>query len=74
MYGRGVYWRIEGMFVRMRGLVLALPLLLLPLALESVAVPTIRSARDRKVEDQKEDNKRWLEEAQEREHSYYTQA
>lgn len=62
------------MFVRMRGLVLALPLLLLPLALESVAVPTIRSARDRKVEDQKEDNKRWLEEAQEREHSYYTQA
>jgi len=53
---------------------LVLTVFALPVSFVSVAAPIPKSARERKLEEQKEDNKRWLKEAQARERDYYTRA
>lgn len=62
------------MLLRARWMVLVLTVCALPISFVSVAAPIPKSARERKLEEQKEDNKQWLKEAEERERDYYTKA
>lgn len=61
------------MLLRVKWIVFVLAVFL-PISFVSAAAPIPTSARERKLVEQKADNKRWLKEAQTRERNYYTKA